>query len=140
MGFSYTTTGQEEASSLLPIGEYPAKIIKSTEKISKSSGNNMIELEIDTGRGHLWDYLVEGGKNTGSRIREILESCGKYKPGMQINSATFQNLIGRVMVKHETKDGETRAKINSWIKTKPGTAPAPAAENSTPANPDEIPF
>ncbi len=141
MAFSYTTTGKEERSSgLIPIGEYDAVIIKSTDEISKSSGRDMIKLEIDTGRGHLWEYLVDGGKNTGERIREILESCGRYRPGMAVSSTTFLNLRGRIKVKHATENGETAARINYWIKPKPGQTAAPAQPPPANSPADDIPF
>lgn len=124
MAFTYTVTGNEQAhesNPIPPVGEYDVKIVECNEKVSQA-GNDMLELVCQL-KGDIqyrvWEYIVSGNEFAPARIREILESIGKYTPGMKVTAATFRNAEGRLKIKHETKDGKTRARVNYWIKGEP---------------------
>lgn len=137
----------KEHYTLIPVGEHIVRIAEAQEKISKSSGNNMIELvcqPVDEKiKGKLWAYIVDNEK-AAQKIGEILNSCGV--PTSQIpetiTAKTFLGKVGRVKVRHVNKNGEPKAEINYWIKPKAGevapTQNTPESEDDP--NPEKVPF
>lgn len=147
MAFNYTGDNVQEGRSfeIIPVGEYEVRITEANEKISQSSGKDMIELVVQPTdekiKGKLWEYIVDN-EYAQQRIHDILSSCGcPPSRGQQINSRTFLNKVGRIKVKHETRNGETKARINYWLSPKPGEAApaAPPAEEGA-LSPNDIPF
>lgn len=124
----------------LPVGEYTVQITKSTDKISKASGKEMIELELEViqptqyaGR-KLWVYIVDD-QYADQKIYDIFKSAGKPVP-QQVHSGVFLNLVGKVKTKQQQYNDETRAEVNYWIPKKDGEAAAAPDKPKT----DDIPF
>lgn len=110
----------------LPAGEYNVQIAEATDKVSKSSGKDMIELTlevIDTGAyagRKLWVYIVDD-QYADQKIYDIFRSAGKSIPP-QITRASFLNLVGRVKTKQRSFNGEIKAEVNYWIPKKDAAA------------------
>ena len=136
---------------LIPVGEYDVRITEAQEKISQSSGNDMIELVCQPTdekiKGKLWAYIVDN-EYAAQKIGEILNSCGVSTNQIPetITAKTFLGKVGRVKVRHTNKNGEPKAEINYWIKPKAGesapsqgnTSPAPDSDDDTKAS--DVPF
>ena len=146
MAFNHTynpqniETDTRTAIRSLPVGEYTVQIAKSTDRISKKSGKDMIELELEiiaptdfAGR-KLWVYIVDD-EFADQKIYDIFRSAGKPVP-RQVHSGVFPNLVGKVKTKQRQYNGETRAEVNYWIPAKKNEASANAAGVKT----DDIPF
>lgn len=138
--FNQNNVDTERSFGVPPVGEYDVKIVEAREKISQSSGKDMIELELEIinsqVKGKFWVYIVDD-QYADQRIYEIFSSAGKPVPAT-ITSKSFIGLVGRVKVKHETANGEQRAKVNYWLKAKNPTVAA--SGNEAPKSTDNIPF
>lgn len=124
----------------IPAGEYPVRITAAEDAVSKTSGSDMIKLELLILDGEfkgrkLWQYIVDD-RYADQKVFDIMTSCGKQIP-QQITSSVFLNLCGRVKTKSRVYQGEERAEVNYWIRPKPGT---PAVADTTHTAPDDIPF
>lgn len=136
---------EENASfGIIPIGDHVVRITEAQEKISKTSGNNMIELVVQPTdekiKGKLWFYIVDD-KYATQKIGDVLRSCGiDYKSIKgEVNAKTFLGLVGKVRVKHSKgQDGNDRAEINYWIKAE--GAPKPISSAATKPASEDIPF
>ena len=122
-----------------------------TEKRSQA-GNLMFELvakvlEGQKGAGsRMWEYIVlegSGAELADSKIGAIFDSCG-VDPSLRrrVSAKSFIGLTGTVEVKHETRDGQTRARIAWWKRSDgPKVASPDAAPNADPPPEyDDIPF
>jgi TusA-related sulfurtransferase len=94
---------------------------------------------IDDGRegSKLWEYVVHN-EYADAKFGQILEACGKDpKVKREITPGLFMNLEADVQVKHETYEGQKRAKIHYWIKPEEGDA---FEEERSPTEDDPLPF
>ncbi len=134
--------GIEEGSvrELIPIGDYPSRIIKIGEKTTKA-GDPMwnVELEIfnseHAGR-HFWDNWVWNEK-TENRIKLILHRCGFDTEVGDVNYTPDQ-FIGKEMLVtllDEEYNGETRNKVAMF-----GYDYYDNGTNDTPKEDDDLPF
>lgn len=124
----------------IPEGEYEVGILNSTDEISKTSGKEMIKLEVQIISGEyknrkLYQYIVDN-EYADQTIYDILTACNKPIPAT-ISSSCFRFLSGRVKVRQRMYNGEPRAEIHYWIKpTEQDKAQAKAEDTSA----DGIPF
>jgi len=145
---------EENAFAPIPQGKHRVRIREVEEKISKSSGNDMLVLTLDVSgyASTLWFYLVfmpDNPKMTNQRIGEICESFGLDKPSPQaIIDAVGK--VGAANVKHDLYEGKTTAKINyfltrkqaevlpAWVEPSRGTTEMPAAAPTNAALPFDL--
>jgi hypothetical protein len=136
-------------SSVLPAGEYRVLIANSTEGISKSSGKEMITLELNIldapyDKRKLWFYISDDNY-ADDKTYQIFRSAGKNPPAT-IHAGIFKGLVCKIKTKLREYNGEQRAEVAYWIAQ---TSPAPASDPATgnlidvPADDktlDQIPF
>lgn len=124
----------------IPAGDYDVKIVNVEDKVSKTSGRDMIELEVKviSGQckgGKLYYYITDD-QYADQKIWAVLTSCGEKIPP-QITSNTFRGgLTGRVRVKVETYQGENRSQIHYWLQAENKTEKKTETETET----DDLPF
>lgn len=91
---------------LIPPGDYRVRIESAEEKVSKTSGKEMIELTLKV-NGHsqkLWHYVVfdnstpEATKRTDSNLGQIFESFGIADGDLNIEN--WVGKIGAARIKH----------------------------------------
>lgn len=133
---------------VIPPGEYDVLIAKAEESISKSSGKDMIKLELNIltppyDKRKLWYYIIDD-QYADSKVINIFASAGKPAPA-NIHAGIFQGLRCRVKTKNREFNGNMQAEVDRWLsQAAPSAAPRPVdpaygPNNSTPA-PDDIPF
>lgn len=130
----------------IPAGDYDVQIAEIADKVSKTSGKDMIELVLrivngPCSGGKLYYYITDD-QYADQKVYDIMTSCRRQVP-QQITSNAFRGgLVGRVRVKVEQYNGQSRPSVDFWLRPKPGSAPAPAqpAQNLPPANPNDVPF
>lgn len=144
MTFNFTPKSDEELtmSKLLPEGEYPFIIKSATEKISKSSGNEMVELvaEVfgpDGGSVIVYDYLVLTDKMAWKLKHFYLSLSMKtqYNAGV-LNAPQFVDKKGKASVTIEKQaDKAPRNRIKDYISAQKSTPSA--GTSAPPLNPNE---
>ena len=139
---------QSHSYAAIPAGEYNVRIVVSEDRVSKSSGKDMIALELEiidgpfSGR-KLFQYIVDD-QYADQKIYDICQSCRKEIP-QTITSAVFRGLTGRVKTKQSFYNGEPKAEINYWIRPKGDAAPHPPVDpamgpDAAAPQADDIPF
>lgn len=144
---------EEKNFEIIPVGDYRARIADVVEK-TFNSGNPGYEITLDI-NGHnskMWLYLVLDASNpaqTNQRIGDFFNSFGITNPAMGTGKQWI-GAVGAVRVKHETYNGENRAKVAYVIsrsrqdKLEPwksnGSATTAPAAAATVEIPDELPF
>ena len=133
---------------LPPEGPAEVSIIECGERQS-NSGNPMLEIKcvVEDGQkgagAHLWHYIVLNNQYSISNIGAVLESCGELPEGTaDLEPMDFIGLRGKVEVKHEEYQGQTKAKIAWWIPADEST-PSPDVSPDGVVDEDEgdgIPF
>ena len=132
---------------ILPAGEYDVLIKEVNDKVSQSSGKDMIELILEIlnepHKGKTLRYYIIDDIYADEKAVNIMASCGREAP-RGINSNIFRGgLIGKVKTKQETYNGELKASVNYWITRKGGQVAqtTPAQPPQTQYNPnDQVPF
>lgn len=127
------------AAKPIPEGEYAVRIVSAEDAISKSSGKDMIKLEIEIAGGEfsgrkLYQYIVDD-QYADQKIYDILTACRRTIPDT-VTSGVFAGLTGRLKTKTTIYNGEPRAEIRYWCTPK---NPAPAAPAEQPEE-EEAPF
>lgn len=150
MQFTPKTEEQLSEESLLPEGEYPFTVIVARDTTSKTSGNPMIELQLEVydedGKGRkVTDYLME---SMGFKLIHFASTTGltaEYDRG-DMPADIMQGRSGCLRLRIEPASGNFRAKnsVRDYVKA---TEPAPAAAAprrpaAPPAgvDPDQPPF
>ena len=145
---TYNASGVETAGPApIPEGEYTVTIEQVTEKISRKTGADMLELKLKivgaepanqkfVGRT-LFYYLLDD-QYLDQKLYDLFTACSKPIPA-QVTGKEFLNLCGRIKTKLEPYNGEQRASVRYWCRPKPGEKPPspPAAPKNSA---DDIPF
>lgn len=125
---------------VLAIGEYDCIVAAAEEKTS-SNGNEMIVLTLDIdhdGRTwKVWHNLTFTAKAMGI-VKAACDALGlgdELRSG-ELSAEQFVGAMGRVKIKHETYQGEVRAKVGYFIAGTAKPKPAPAS----PIAEEDIPF
>lgn len=136
----------EGGFTLPEIGPHRVRIIEAEERRSKG-GNQMMEITAEIINGaakgsRLWEYIVYN-EYAGSKFGQILHACGK-DPSVkrELKAQMFIGLEGTVQVKHETYEGQKRAKIHYWIRPEEALAEMEPEESDAGQSVDDpdIPF
>lgn len=160
MRFTPKSADEIAEAGLLPDGDYDYEVISATDEISKSSGNEMIVLNLKVfdangGSRTVRDYLVasEGGIR---KVRAFAVSCGRltdYDAGL-MEAADLQGSAGRCKIGRDQNEGyEPKNRVAYYLdpaKQRSGGIAAPVVRRSAPARQpvpvgggdidDEIPF
>ena len=119
---------QNDDFEVIPVGTHRVRIEGAEKAISKSSGNDMIILELAVSgySSHIWDYIVflaENPEITNKKLTRIFDSFG-IEDG-NFNTANWIGKVGACVTKIEEYDGKEKAKVNYYIhKNKQGDLPA----------------
>ena len=124
---------EEREFALPPIGEYNFMVI-SAEKTFSSNGNPMIKVRLDLqgADGSVFDNLVISDKMMWKLV-SFFESIGLKQKGEELSLSIGDaadkavGLEGFCKIKHETYNGEKRAKVDKYLiptNKKPVTPPA----------------
>lgn len=124
---------EEREFALPPIGEYNFMVV-SAEKTFSSNGNPMIKVRLDLqgADGSVFDNLVISDKMMWKLVT-FFESIGLKKKGEELSLSIGDaadkavGLEGFCKIKHETYNGEKRAKVDKYLiptNKKPVTPPA----------------
>lgn len=145
----------EKNFNIIPVGDYRARISDVVEK-TFSSGNPGYEITLDI-NGHnskMWMLLVLDASNvaqTNQRIGDFFNSFGITNHAMGTGKQWI-GAVGAVRVKHETYNGENRAKVvyciarnrqdklPAWQNTAGVAAPVASTAMETVEIPDDLPF
>lgn len=129
-------------------GKYTVAVDAVTEKVSRKSGADMLELKLKiidaeaqehkrfVGRS-LYLYIIDD-QYADQKIYDIFTACFKPVPET-VDGKAFLGLVGRVATKVEMYNGEPRASVNYWIKPKPGEQP-PEPPKPPKNDADDVPF
>lgn len=145
---------KEQNFSIIPVGDYRARIADVVEK-TFSSGKNGYEITLDINgyNSKMWFYLVLDPSNvaaTNQRIGDFFNSFGITNPAMGTGKQ-WVGSVGAVRIKHEAYNGENRAKVAyciarsrqdklpAWKNTQGTAAPVQAAQPEV-TIPDDLPF
>jgi hypothetical protein len=132
---------EEREFQLPPIGEYNF-IVLSAEKTFSNNGNPMIKVRLDLqgADGSVFDNLVISD-NMMWKLVTFFESIGLKKKGEELSLSIGDaadkavGLEGFCKIKHETYNGEKRAKVDKYlVPTAKKAATAPVI------NEDDMPF
>ena len=105
-----------------PIGEYNFMVVDVEKTYAKSSGNPMLKVRLDLqgAEGCVFDNLVIS-ENGMWKLVSFFESIGVKEKGKELGISIGDaadkaiNKEGRCKIKHETYNGETRAKVDKYI-------------------------
>jgi len=128
----------------VPEGDYDVIIEKSEEGISKSSGKDLIKLELVILNGEykgckLFYYILDD-QYADQRIFDVLTSCRRAIP-TQVTSATFRgSLCGRVRVKVDTYNGEKMSSVKYWLRPAKDSGQVTSIPDEKSKKSDDIPF
>jgi hypothetical protein len=137
MAFKYTSSNQESKSFHVEPGDYDVTVIEAVETISKSSGADMIKLNLEVdGHGcRLFDYLI-ASESTAWKIDAFRRSIGDNVvegEEVELSASTLIGRRGRARLKTEEFNGKTNNKVDLWLEPSTKAEPAKAA----PAQPEE---
>ena len=132
---------EEKKFSVPPIGEYNFIVTEVEKTFSQSSGNPMLKVRLDLqgADGSVFDNLVLTDKAM-FKVVTFLESIGLKEKGKELSLSIGEaadkavGLEGRCKIKHETYNGEARAKVDHYIITEAKSA------KKAPKTADELPF
>jgi hypothetical protein len=128
MPIHHTFNDEDNRPDFVEAGVYPATIIEAEEKLSKSSGNEMIELRwrLDSPAPLVFDYLTFGEK-MGWKVDTFLKSTGTQPEKGKEVEIEAEKLVGiRAFVQLAVEDdnrGGKRNKVAKYITDK-GQPPA----------------
>ncbi len=149
----FAPKSQEELAlaGLLPAGKYPFEVIKAEDKTSKTSGNEMLALQLKVyGEGErvatVFEYLMASNEQ---RLNQFCVMTGlqeKYESG-ELEAFDCEGRTGWVCIKIQpAKDGYDPKNIVSYYCAKPETTLAGVPASRLAAAPkdmddlDAIPF
>jgi len=137
---------ETEGPAPIPEGEYTVVVDQVTEKVSRKTGADMLEIKLKIVGAEpanqkfvnrTLNYYLLDDAYLDQKLYDMFTSCSKPIPA-QVTGKEFLNLCGRIRTKLETYNGEQLASVRYWCRPKPGEAPVepPKPKNSA----DDIPF
>ena len=145
MTIRHTFGDEDNRPDAMPAGVYPATIKDAEEKISKSSGNDMIEIVWALESGLLvFDYLTFGPK-TAFKVDTFLKAVGLAPEKGADVEIVAADLIGKqafldLIIEPGTCEYRAKNKVNKYVCEK-GTPSAPSAVAGTKKDDDDdLPF
>jgi hypothetical protein len=131
MAIKHTFGNKDNIPDLMEPGVYPATIIDAEEKVSKSSGNDMIEIvwELDNGL-RVYDYLVFSEK-TAFKVDTLLKATGNAPDtaGVNVELAADEMVGWRAFVELRVEPAEgsyaAKNKVARYVTDKGQPEPKP---------------
>lgn len=113
---------EQKEFPVAPIGEYNFIVVEVEKTYSQSSGNPMLKVRLDLqgADGCVFDYLVVSEKAM-FKLITFFESVGVKTKGQPLTISVSEaadkavGMEGRCKIKHETYNGELRARIDKYI-------------------------
>lgn len=113
---------EQKDFSVPPIGEYNFIVAEVEKTYAQSSGNPMLKVRLDLqgADGCVFDNLVLTERAM-FKVVTFLESIGLKEKGKDLSISIGEaadkavGLEGRCKIKHETYNGETRAKVDKYL-------------------------
>lgn len=113
---------EERDFAPIPEGNHRVRVLSCEEKLS-STHKQMIEftLEVSGYAGRVWDYLVldntdeTARKRTNNKISQIGQSFGVQPQLVATNSNILIGKVGGVRIKHDSYNGESRARVSYYL-------------------------
>ena len=113
---------EQKEFSVPPIGEYNFMVVSVEKTFAKSSGAPMLKVRLDLqgADGSVFDNLVISEKAM-FKVVSFFESVGVKEKGKELElsigdaASKAEGLEGRCKIKHETYNGEVRAKVDKYI-------------------------
>ena len=126
---------EQKEFSVPPIGEYNFMVVSVEKTFAKSSGAPMLKVRLDLqgADGSVFDNLVISEKAM-FKVVSFFESVGVKEKGKELElsigdaASKAEGLEGRCKIKHETYNGEVRAKVDRYI-VLDSKAPAKLSKN-----------
>ena len=119
MAFIYTGENVQEkiVFKIPPEDDYTVQIIKGEEQLTKT-GKKMMKLTCEIiqseYKNKIFENIVEN-EYAQQNIHDVFVACGKTpQKGQSITGQTFVGFVGKVRIKHEQYNGETKLRINYW--------------------------
>lgn len=130
MGFEWNQAKAEEAKAssdnfdALPIGQYRVMINRVEDKPTKDGTGDYLNFELEVVEGpcqnrKLWDIVNYKNKNPKAEeigwktLCSITEACfGELR---KVPLQDYEGKVLRILTKHETFNGETRAKVKRYM-------------------------
>lgn len=117
---------EQKEFSVPPIGEYNFMVVSVEKTYAKSSGAPMLKVRLDLqgADGSVFDNLVISEKAM-FKVVSFFESVGVKEKGKELDlsigdaASKAEGLEGRCKIKHETYNGEVRAKVDRYIVLEP---------------------
>jgi len=134
----FTPMSEEDAQGCFPKGEYDALVTKALDKVSKSSGNEMIELELTVygpgGKERLvrdWLVNTDGGQAKIQRFCRAVDKWETYLAG-ELTSATCLDANVCVKLAVEEGDGQYPPKntVRDYLPSKTVAIPEPPGKSN----------
>lgn len=110
---------EERKFETLPEGKYRVRIKSADKAISKTSGNDMLvlQLEVSGSTKILYHYIVfmpDKAEITNRMLTQFFDSFKDIAEG-DFNMTSWIGKVGAVMIKHEEYNGNTRERISYFI-------------------------
>ena len=139
-------TVNTEGPAPIPEGEYTVVVDSVTDKVSRKTGADMLEIKLKIvdaapeqkkfiGRT-LFYYLIDD-QYLDQKLYDMFTACSMPIPN-QVTGKAFLGLCGRIRTKLDTYNGEQRASVRYWCRPRPGEAPVEPPKPTNPA--DDIDF
>ena len=112
---------REESNGFAPLPEGKYRIrVKSVEKAESSKGNEMLVFQFDVSGSnstlyHYITFLPNNPSVTNGQLTQFFDSFKDIQDG-DFNMLNWIGKVGACKVKHETYNGEPRARISYFIK------------------------
>jgi hypothetical protein len=140
----YTFSNNEQRAFFVPAGDYTVRILEAVETLSKSSGAEMIKLNLEV-EGHgcrLFEYLI-AGEATAWKIDAFRRALGETVEAQTESEITPQALIGKVVrarLRTEEFNGKTSNKVDAWLEPASSAATANPAASAQQEENEDVPF
>lgn len=144
----YNASNVETEVVPTPAGKFTVIIDEVTEKVSRKSGADMLEMKLKITAaeapehkrfvGRVLYYYLLDDQYVDQKIFDICTSCFQPVPDI-VDGKYFVGFVGRVATKVETYQGEPRTSVNYWIRPKPGEQP-PEPPKPPKNDADDVPF
>lgn len=109
-----TPKTEEEVANVLTAAIYPFEVLAAEDKLSKA-GNEMIQLKLDFGQGHIvFDYLLESLAYKVRHAAHALDLHNEYEAG-NLNASDFVGKSGYAKLGVQTDDYGTKNVVKDYV-------------------------
>jgi hypothetical protein len=140
----YTSSNNEQRAFFVPAGEYTVRILEAVETISKSSGAEMIKLnlEVESHGCRLFEYLI-AGEATAWKIDAFRRALGETVEAQTESEIAPNALVGKVLrarLRTEEYNGKTSNKVDAWMEAASDAGTVNPATPAQQKEDEDVPF